>query len=151
MSAILLEAARWLEERGTPMWQLDELDPTRIAEDVARGMVGIAWCDGEAAGTVRFQLEDPLFWPDLPDAGAGYVHRLAVLRRHAGGAVSTALLGWAAERARRAGRRVLRLDCERERRRLRAVYERFGFRFHSERQVGPYLVSRYELPIVGTR
>jgi hypothetical protein len=28
--------------------------------------------------------------------------------------------------------------------RLRAVYERFGFRHHSDRQVGPYFVSRYE-------
>jgi hypothetical protein len=38
----------------------------------------------------------------------------------------------------------LRLDCEASRPRLRAVYEGFGFRHHSDRQVGPYFVSRYE-------
>jgi hypothetical protein len=32
--------------------------------------------------------------------------------------------------------------------RLRAVYERHGFRHHSDRQVGPHFVSRYELPLM---
>jgi ribosomal protein S18 acetylase RimI-like enzyme len=150
VAAILADAAAWLERRGTPMWRLDELEAARIAEDVTRGNTALAWCGGEAAGTVRFQLEDPIFWPDLPDPGAAYIHRLAVLRRYAGGAVSTALLGWAVEQARGAGRRVLRLDCERDRTRLRAVYERFGFRWHSERPVGPYLVARYEYPVASS-
>ena len=41
----------------------------------------------------------------------------------------------------------LRLDCDNERSRLRALYERFGFRLHSVRQVGAYFVARYELPL----
>jgi hypothetical protein len=32
---------------------------------------------------------------------------------------------------------------------LRAVYERFGFVHHSDRQVGPYFVSRYEYRVTG--
>jgi hypothetical protein len=28
-----------------------------------------------------------------------------------------------------------------------ALYEGFGFQFHSFRQVGPYYVARYEYPI----
>jgi GNAT superfamily N-acetyltransferase len=100
----------------------------------------------EAAGTVRFQLEDEEFWPDDPGDHAAYVHRLAVRRNFAGGAVSAALLAWALERTRALHRRVLRLDCDADRPGLRAVYERFGFRLHSFRQVGPYYVARYELP-----
>jgi hypothetical protein len=30
---------------------------------------------------------------------------------------------------------------------LRAVYERSNFRHHSDRQVGPYFVARYELAL----
>ncbi|MEH2214010.1 MAG: hypothetical protein V7K84_25930, partial [Nostoc sp.] len=41
----------------------------------------------------------------------------------------------------------LRLDCDASRPRLRAVYERFGFRHHSDKQVGAYFVSRYEYKI----
>ena len=78
---------------------------------------------------------------------AAFVHRLAVRRACAGGQLSALLLRWAAQRAMSLGRRFLRLDCEASRPRLRSVYERCGFQHHSDRQVGPYFVSRYELPL----
>ena len=131
-----------------PMWQLDELSPERIDDDVELGLFALAWIGDTAVGTIKFQLEDAIFWPDLPDGDAAYIHRLAVRRSHSGGGVSTPLLEWAVEEAQRAGRRFLRLDCEAARTRLRAVYERFGFRYHSDRRVGPYYVSRYEYAIV---
>lgn len=146
---ILAEAAAWLAERGMAMWRLDELSADQVSADVAAGLFHIAWCAArDPAGTMKFQLEDDLFWPDVQDRAAAYVHRLAVRRRYAGGEISAALLEWAVQRARRLGRRCLRLDCEASRARLRAVYERFGFRYHSQRQVGPYLVARYEYPVV---
>jgi GNAT superfamily N-acetyltransferase len=130
------------------MWRLDELRPDRIAGDVADGLMALAWCDGETAGTIRFQREDPLFWPDVPAANAAYVHRLAVRRRYAGEQVSTALLTWTIHRSRALGCQFLRLDCEASRVRLRAVYERFGFAYHSDRRVGPYALARYEYRVV---
>jgi GNAT superfamily N-acetyltransferase len=145
--AILLEAADWLRDRGIPMWRGDELSPERIAADVAEGYFFLATSEGEAVGTIKFQLQDPVFWPDTPADEAAFVHRLAVRRAFAGGQLSALLLRWAADRARSAGRRFLRLDCEASRPRLKAVYERCGFRHHSDRQVGPYFVSRYELPV----
>jgi GNAT superfamily N-acetyltransferase len=75
------------------------------------------------------------------------VHRLAVRRANAGQGISIALLQWAVEHARSLGKRYLRLDCDADRPRLRALYEGFGFRLHSYRQVGAYYVSRYELQI----
>jgi orotate phosphoribosyltransferase/GNAT superfamily N-acetyltransferase len=129
------------------MWKGDELSPARIADDVAKGLFYVAECDGEIVGTIKFQLEDTLFWPDVSEAESAYVHRLAVRRRFAGGVVSSAMMRWAVERARGLGRRYLRLDCEASRARLRKVYEEFGFRHHSDRHVGPYFVSRYEYEI----
>jgi hypothetical protein len=41
----------------------------------------------------------------------------------------------------------VRLDCEASRPRLRAIYDQFGFIHHSDRKVGPYLVSRYEYDV----
>jgi GNAT superfamily N-acetyltransferase len=147
ISGILTEAAQWLAQSGTPMWKGDELSPARLADDVANGLFYAAECNGEIAGTIKFQLEDTLFWPDVSQAESAYVHRLAVRRRFAGGGVSFAMLSWAVERARALGRRYLRLDCEASRARLRKVYEQFGFRHHSDRHVGPYFVSRYEYEI----
>jgi len=131
-----------------PMWRADELLPSRLAADVDAGLFFVAECDAETAGVVKFQLEDDLFWPDVSRTESAFVHRLAVRRQFAGGGISSALLSWAVERARSFGRDYLRLDCEASRPKLRAVYERFGFVHHSDRQVGPYFVSRYEYRVL---
>ena len=145
----LAEAARWVEELdGTIMWVEGELEDERVRAEAGAGMFVVAEVDGRVAGAMRFQLEDRLFWPDLDDAESAFVHRLAVRRAFAGHGISTALLEWAVDRARALNKRYLRLDCDEERSRLRAFYERFGFRLHSYRQVGSYYVSRYELQIL---
>lgn len=150
VSSILLEAATWLEEREMPMWKAHESLPERIAQDVREGLFFLGEYASEPAGTIKFQIADVEFWPDVPENESAFIHRLAVRRRFAGGAVSTALLSWALERTASLGRRYLRLDCEASRRKLRDIYERFGFQHHSDRDVGPYFVSRYQfrLPAV---
>lgn len=142
--AILHEAARWLEEKGEPLWKADEITKEQIAADVNNGDFYIAESEGKAVGVMKFQLEDRLFWPDVPVEEATFVHRFAIRRAFAGQQVSIALLNWAVQRTRELERPFLRLDCEAARPKLRAVYENFGFRHHSDRQVGPYFVARYE-------
>jgi GNAT superfamily N-acetyltransferase len=144
---ILAEAARWLEARGSPMWQTDELSPSQIAADIEAGLVFVGESGDGLSSTVKFQLEDSQFWPDIPPGQSAYLHRLAMRRKYAGTGVSLALLNWAARRTRDLGRPFLRLDCEASRPRLRALYERFGFVHHSDRQVGPYFVSRFEFEV----
>jgi GNAT superfamily N-acetyltransferase len=151
MSALLdtlLEASNWVKQLdGTTMWVEGELDEHRVRSEVEAGLFVVAEVDSHLVGAMRFQLEDRLFWPDLDVDDSAFVHRLAVRREYAGRRISTALLQWAVERARLMNRRYLRLDCDAERSRLRALYERFGFRLHSFRQVGAYYVSRYQLPM----
>lgn len=144
---MLIEAARWVDALGVVMWEEGELDSQRIAGEVAAGQFFVAEVGGELAGAVRFQFEDQLFWPDLEDADSAFVHRLVVRRAFKGQGVSTALLDWAASHARTLGKRFLRLDCDAARPKVRAVYERYGFRLHDYRQVGAYYVARYVLPL----
>ncbi len=143
VGGILNEVAEWQRKSGQPMWKADELDPGRIAADVQAALFYIAEVSGDPAGCVKFELEDPEFWPDMARGEACYVHRLAVRRRYAGLGLSSALLNFAAQRTEALGRPYLRLDCESSRPRLRAMYEAFGFRYHSDLEVGPYHVSRY--------
>ena len=144
VEAILVETAQWVDALGEVMWEDDELASEHIAAEVAAGQFYLALSDDEPAGVIRFQLIDTLFWPDLPDDDqSAFVHRLAVRRRFKGQGVSTALLGWAVEHARSLGRSYLRLDCDKSRPKLMALYERFGFTRHDFRRVGPYHVARY--------
>jgi GNAT superfamily N-acetyltransferase len=145
VSEILTEAAVWIHERGMPLWAPDELSASRVAPDVQAGVYFLAWSGPAAVGTVRLTASDPVFWPEAAPGEALYLHRLAVRRAVAGGLVSSGLLRWAVGHAAGRGVRALRLDCEASRPSLRRVYERFGFSFHSERAVGPFVVARYEL------
>jgi GNAT superfamily N-acetyltransferase len=147
VEAMLVEAAKWVDALGEVMWDTGELSPERIAAETAAGQFVLAIVDGQPAGAIRFQLEDTLFWPDLPPGDSAFVHRLVVRRRYKGQGISTALLQWAVDHARALGRTHLRLDCDKSRPKLRALYEAFGFQFHSFRQVGPYDVARYEYPL----
>jgi GNAT superfamily N-acetyltransferase len=147
VSGILLEAAQWLVQRGEPMWKADELHAERVSDDIQNGLFFLAECEAHPIATMKFQLSDPDFWPDVPADESAFIHRLAVRRSHAGGAVSSALLSWARRRAESLGRRYLRLDCEASRLRLRSLYEGAGFQHHSDRQVGPYFVARYQIEL----
>ena len=145
--ALLLEAASWVDALGVVMWEAGELEFDTLEREVAAGQFFIADADGEPAGAIRFQTEDLLFWPDIPQQSSAFVHRFVVGRAFKGSGVSTLLLQWAAGHARDLGKTWLRLDCDNERPKLKSLYERFGFRFHSYRQVGPYYVARYEYPL----
>src|ERR1044071_603787 len=89
---MIREAAAWVDALGVVMWEDGELDADRVREEVTRGMFFLAMIDGEVAGAIRFQLEDPLFWPDRPEGEAAFVHRLVARRAFKGRGVARALL-----------------------------------------------------------
>ncbi len=147
VSSVLQEAAAWLEQQGMPLWRNNELAVERIAADIETGIFFVAEFADEIVAVTQFQLTDKVVWPDaLPDEAA-YVHRLAIKRQYARQGISTQLLHWAAARAQKLGRNFLRLDTEFTRLRLRGMYEKFGFEYHSEWHFGPYHVARYQYPL----
>jgi GNAT superfamily N-acetyltransferase len=131
VSSILSEAALWLKQQNMPLWEEHELSLESIQQDIESGLFYIAFCEDVAAGVVKFQTEDLVFWSDIRQEDSAFIHRLAVRRRFAGGSVSTALMQWAVEQSRDLGKHFLRLDCAADRPRLRKVYEKFGFQHHS--------------------
>jgi GNAT superfamily N-acetyltransferase len=144
---LLVEAAEWVDALGVVMWEDGELAFDAVVRDVEAGQFQLAIVDGRPAGAIRFQTEDRLFWPDIAQETSAFVHRLVVDRAFKGQGVSSALLHWAAGHARALGKSWLRLDCDNNRPKLKALYEREGFRLHSHQRVGPYYVARYELPL----
>jgi len=147
VSEILSEAAVWLDRENMTLWQPEHISLAVIQQDIKLGLFNIAFCEGIAAGVVKFQTEDLVFWPDIIKSDSAFLHRLAVRRSFAGGSVSTQIFRWAIEYSRELGKHFLRLDCVADRPRLRSVYENFGFKHHSDRQVGAYFVARYEYEI----
>jgi len=145
ISDILTEAALWQKERGYPAWQLDTLTEEKITPQIDQFF--LMEMGDEAAGTLKFQTEDKLFWPDQSEDEATYVQKVAVRRKFAGGAISHAMLMWAVERTRTHHRKYLRLDCNAASPGLRSIYEKFGFVYHSDKSMGAFVVARYQYKI----
>ena len=147
VSAVLNEAAQWLATCGRPLWSPADISPETVRRSTDSGNYFIARLDGEVAGVVRLDLEDPYFWPEVEAGSSLFAHKLAVRRAYAGHGVATTLLAFAREHARGLGRPQLRLDCVADRAPLRALYERFGFSLHSVIQKGDRSFARYALPV----
>jgi len=114
-----------MRTRGFDNWP--EQFPRRlVAGNAERDELYVVERGGLTVATLVLQWNDEFFW-GADDAHAGYVHRLAVRRAHAGGGLGYRLLAWAGERVLEHERRVLRLDVVSENRRLRAFYEAAGF------------------------
>ena len=61
VSSVLTEAASWLEKRGIPLWKAQDVAVERLQKNSAGGLYVLAEVNGQAAGTLRYQLEDPVF------------------------------------------------------------------------------------------
>lgn len=146
VSSILTEAANWLKSKGEKLWEPEDLEPLKIQADVDKGLYRLAETNGEIAGCLRYQDSDPEYWDDIPHQDSAFVHRVAVRRRFSGLGLPESMIEWAKQEARSEGKRFLRLDCA-DRPRLRAVYEKMGFAFHSVKERNPYIVIRYEFDL----
>jgi GNAT superfamily N-acetyltransferase len=120
---VLAEETAWLQAKGIRQW------PARFPADfllacAGRGELYAGTVDDRIVATVTLQWSDPSFWGDRQDAG--FVHRLAVRRSHAG--CGPVLLKWAEQEVRRRGRSFLCLDTLSSNIRLCRYYEKIGFR-----------------------
>lgn len=130
--ALLAEAAAWTTAMGFPNWP--ERFPSAVAtKAVANGELFVAEADGAIVATLNLQWSDVVFWGERePDAG--YVHRLAVRRDHAGARLGATLLDWASQQVAAGGRLCLRVDATADNLPLCSYYEHLGFAYRGDRE-----------------
>lgn len=145
--SVLQEAAQCFADDGKALWSQTEIGQERVSHDTQRGLFYLAREKDEVTGVMKFELEDPYFWPEVATGSSAFIHKLAVRRAWAKKGVSTALLAFARARTESLGRAHLRLDCVADRLGPRKVYEGFGFTLHSYVQRGTLSFARYELEI----
>lgn len=119
-------AAAWLAGRGIRQWEPGEVTLRQVRDEVVAGEWFLVRSGRSVVGALRLLWEDEQVWGRQPP-DAAYVHGLVVDRGHAGLGLGRAMLEWAGEQARRAGRRQLRLDCSEGNAALTTYYQRQGF------------------------
>lgn len=119
---LLADTSAWLRSLGIDQWP-PRFSDSFISATVERGELQVAVEVGEVVGTITLQWSDPVFWGDRDDAG--FFHRLAVRRSHAG--LGRSLIDWADLQTEERGRPYLCLDAMTSNRRLRDYYEALDF------------------------
>lgn len=147
VSAVLSAAAVNLVQRGEALWTAAETSEAAVAPHIRQGLYHLGFDADCAIGAFRLQLQDPTFWPEIPDGTSAYLHKLALLPEHQGRGWAQELLRHAVDLTRENRLRFLRLDCVAGRPKLRAVYETFGFRHHSQKQIGDAMFDRFEFDV----
>jgi GNAT superfamily N-acetyltransferase len=147
IAGVLTAAAAKLVEQGVPLWSAAEVSEAAVRPHIERGWYHVGFDAEGAVGVFRLQLQDPAFWPEIPHGTSAFLHKLAVLPGRQGRGFAHELLGHAVTLTRERRLRFLRLDCAAGRPKLRAVYESFGFRHHSQKQIGSGMFDRFEFDV----
>ncbi|MBS0373808.1 MAG: GNAT family N-acetyltransferase [Proteobacteria bacterium] len=128
---ILAEASAWAATVAGEVWTAAELDVGAFAAAATRGELVLGLAGARPVAIMLLQTEDRLYWPEMAPGSALYVHKVAVRREVAARGWLTRLLDYAQRDARDRGIGFLRLDTM-PRPKLRAMYERHGFRVLDE-------------------
>lgn len=139
---ILGDAASWLSSRGIPAWNIEQL-PTIMYPSIEQGLVYLAKLNGQFVGTITLQWTDVPFWGERP-ADAGYIHKLAVMRKAAGKNVGAQMVLWAESQIVAAKRPYSRLDCLKDNPTINKFYQNLGYIWCGEKLVNDFPANLYQ-------
>lgn len=125
--AIVREVGQWLTDSGQELWDLDTLTPENLFDDDTRDTSYVLYADGVPAATFILQWKDPLYFGDVPDNTAGFIHKLAIRRLFAGQNLFTPILAFCRSACLERGLHEIQLETDATRPALMRFYERNGF------------------------
>ena len=140
IESILLDAVQWMDENEMHQWESENVKWSQLSKYYEISDFYIAYNESVPAACMSLIDYDPVFWPDVPKGESLYLHKVAVVRKYAGKGFSKELIDFAKTKAENLGIYSLRLDCHKNRDKVRAAYEKQGFVCVEEKT----LFGRYE-------
>jgi GNAT superfamily N-acetyltransferase len=129
--SILREVGQWLAENDQILWEIDTLTSANLFDDYTRDNSYVLYADsGDGpvpAATFTLQWKDPLYYGDVPDNTAGFIHKLAIRRPFAGQNLFLPILDFCRKECLRRGIHEIQLETDATRPSLLRFYERNGF------------------------
>lgn len=148
MLALLTEAAEVMEQQGRKQWSPSLFSLDLMEQYLAEREVFILWHEDEAAGMFTLQYRDPDYWGKRDDPSYGYLHRLTVRSAYRGLELGNQMISFAESYLVSQGKRGFRLDCVSHLPTLNRFYQRQGFQFVAEQDMGGRIVNLYEKTFV---
>ncbi|MGG3281475.1 GNAT family N-acetyltransferase [Paenibacillus solani] len=144
MLHLLTEAAVVMEQQGLKQWHPSLFTLELMNQYLAEREVYILWHEEKAAGMFTLQYGDPAYWGERDDPGFGYLHRLTVRFSYRGLGLGEKMLSFTEAYLLSKGAKGFRLDCVSHLPTLNDYYQRHGFQFVAEQDMGGRKVNLYE-------
>ena len=124
---ILREAGQWLTDNGQEMWPLDTITPDNLFDEYTQNNCYVMYVDETPAATFILQWKDPLYYADVPDNTAGFIHKVAIRRAFAGQNLFAHMLDFCRAECLKRNIHEIQLETDATRPSLLRFYERYGF------------------------
>ena len=132
---ILREVGQWLIDNNQELWAIDTLTANNLFDEYTQGNCYIVYLDETPAATFILQWKDPLYYPDVPDNTAGFIHKVTIRRQFAGQNLFGHILDFCRNECLRRGIHEIQLETDATRPKLMQFYERNGFKPMHQRQI----------------
>lgn len=130
---ILLDAIKWMRHNKLEnMWDEHNSKWECLSKKYKICEFYICYIDNQPAGCVAITDCDKTYWPEIIPGKSLFLHKLAVKRRFAGKGISIELIKYAKMVAINRKIYTIRLDCNKDRKKLRTFYEKQGFKYLKE-------------------
>lgn len=141
---ILLDSVSWMSERGLQnQWNESNVRWSNLSRNYKITDFYIAYQNETPAACMALTNYDPINWTGMPEGESFYLHKLAVKRLFAGKGYSKELIDYAKDVALKFCVSTIRLNCNKHRIKLRAIYEKEGFKCVEEKKYENYETALY--------
>lgn len=124
---ILREVGQWLADTNQEMWQLDTLTADNLFDEYTRDNCYVTYVDRVPAAAFILQWKDPLYYADVPDNTAGFIHKVAIRRPFSGQNLFAPILDFCRSECLTRYIHEIQLETDATRPSLLRFYERHGF------------------------
>ena len=131
----LHEVGRWLVDTQQEMWQLATLTAANLIDDYTRDNCYVMYVNNTPAATFILQWKDPLYYPDVPDNTAAFIHKVAIRRSFSGQHLFAQMLDFCRAECLARNIHEIQLETDATRPSLLRFYERHGFQPTYQKQI----------------
>lgn len=129
---IVREVGQWLVDGGQTMWKIETLTAANLFDDYTTGNCYVMYAVDDngpekPAAAFMLQWKDPLYYADVPDNTAGFIHKLAIRREFAGQNLFQPILEFCQRVCLQRNIHEIQLETDATRPPLMRFYERYGF------------------------
>lgn len=126
--AVINDAINWCNASDKETWKKEEINKPEFINSIEANSVIVLKNGTDTVAGMLLQWSDQIFWKNAKPDDSGYIHKLCVSRKYAGRNISSLMIEYAKEQCKINKVPLLRLDTSANKKPLRDLYERNGFK-----------------------